>query len=236
MRLFVFFLLLCSLHAHAQSVNGVVKDGRTGKPLYPVTVVNVRTQQGSSTDEKGNYTVAARTGDVIAFTYVGYKNKQLTCPDAILVATLNVELEPTEYQLEEFRLRPGHLTQYQMDSAERASIYKFPLLREHSSPVTSPVSAIAELFNKNSRRIFEFQKNFHAGETEKFIDTKYNPEIVEKLTGATGDSIGHFMYAYPMPYNFARLASDLEIKMWIRDSYRKWLKDGAKDTMPAVGK
>ncbi len=195
-----------------------------------------RTQQGTSTDEKGNYTLAAKPGDIIAFTYVGYKNRLLPCPDAILVATLNTELEPAEYQLEEFRLRPGHLTQYQMDSAERASIYKFPLLREHSSPVTSPVSAIAELFNKNSRRIFEFQKNFHAGETEKFIDTRYNPEIVEKLTGAIGDSIGHFMYACPMPYTFARTASDLELKMWIRDSYRKWVKEGAKDTIPAIWK
>jgi len=95
----------------------------------------------------------------------------------------------------------------------------------------SPFSAIAEKFSKKSKRAFQFQKDFYRLESEKFIDTRYTPDLVNELTGATGDSIGHFMYAYPMPYDFARTASDLEIKMWIRTSYKVWAR---KDSITNV--
>jgi hypothetical protein len=38
------------------------------------------------------------------------------------------------------------------------------------------------------------------------------------------------MYAYPMAYDFARTATDLELKMWIRDNYREWLKTQQADS------
>jgi hypothetical protein len=122
-------------------------------------------------------------------------------------------------------LRQSKWTKYQRDSAERVAIYRTPLGRTRPSAATSPFSAVAEMFSKKAKTVYEFQKTFAQGEAERFIDTKYNPAIVQKLTGATGDSIAHFMYAYPMPYDFARTCTDLELKMWIRSSYRKWLGD-----------
>jgi len=187
------------------------------------------TKQAVSTGEKGVYSIPANPGDVITFSYIGYKTIQKTKPISVLIATLNISLEPAEYQLQEFMLRPGHLTQYQMDSTERASIYKVPLQRTHPNPIMSPASAIAELFSHRAKTVYQFQKNFAAGEVEKFIDSRYSPELVTRLTGITGDSIGHFMYAYPMPLDFARIASDLELKMWIRDNYKKWSRNQVSD-------
>jgi hypothetical protein len=51
---------------------------------------------------------------------------------------------------------------------------------------------------------------------------------VGTTTGLTGDSIGYFMYAYPMPYDFVHTATSLEMKMWIRYNYKQWIK---KDTV-----
>ena len=212
-------------------MQGYVTDISTGKPLYPVTVINSFTQLATATDERGFYSIPANSMDVISFSYIGYKTIQKAKPNSLLIATVNITLEHTEYQLEEFRMNPGHLTQYQMDSAERASIYQRPLARRPPSPFNSPVSAIADKFSRKSKMTYQFQRNFIAGEREKFIDTRYTPDIVAKLTNATGDSIGHFMYAYPMPYDFARTATDLELKMWIRDSYRQWIKTIIKDTI-----
>jgi hypothetical protein len=33
------------------------------------------------------------------------------------------------------------------------------------------------------------------------------------------------MNAYPMDYDYARAATDLELKMWIRFHYREWKKN-----------
>jgi hypothetical protein len=207
---------------------GTVTDALTGKPLSAVTVVNARTQIATATNEQGLYIIPANPGDVVAFSYMGYKTIRKPKPLSVILATMNITMEHTEYILDEFRLHPG-LTRYQVDSAERATIYKIPLQRTHAS-IMSPASALAELFSQKAKRTYAFQKTFAEGEIEKFVDSRYSPTLVTKLTGLTGDSIGHFMYAYPMPYDFARTATDLELKMWIRSSYRDWQKKPLTDT------
>lgn len=214
-------------------MQGTVTDAQTGKPLLAVTVVNAYTQQSTLTDDHGFYVIPARQGDMIAFTSIGYRTVEQAKPISVIIATMNITMEPTNYMLDEFRLLPGKLSQYQVDSAERAVIYKIPLQRTHPSPIMSPASALAELFSQRAKRVYKFQKNFAEGEIEKFVDTRYSPALVTRLTGLSGDSIGHFMYACPMPYDFARSASDLEIKMWIRDSYKQWIKTLPADTARA---
>lgn len=208
---------------HSQSLMGVVTDAATGQPMYLVSVQNERTKQGTTTDQKGLYTLPAQPGDIVVFTFVGYNTVRLQKPTSVLIATQNVTMYAAETELKEFTLRPG-LTKYQRDSIERQQIYKLPLQRTRPQAITSPASAIAELFSKKAKRVYAFQKTFAAGEMEKYVDTRYTPELVTKLTGITGDTIGHFMYAYPMPYDFARSATDLELKMWIRSNYKAWMK------------
>lgn len=204
-------------------MQGVVTDAATHKPLYPVTVVNLSTQAVAYTNENGLYTIIANQGDVVAFSYVGYKSIEKHKPPSVIIASINIQMERLEYQLQEFRFHLGNLTKYQIDSIDRAKTYKIPLSRTPPNPFASPASALAELFSKRAKRTYEFQQNFRNGEIEKFVDTRYTPELVTELTGFTGDTIGHFMYAYPMEYDFARLATDLEIKMWIRSNYRDWV-------------
>jgi len=38
--------------------------------------------------------------------------------------------------------------------------------------------------------------------------------------------MAEFMNQYPMDYDYARAASDLEIKMWIKYNYQDYLKKG----------
>jgi hypothetical protein len=231
MRQILFLLLLLvSFSSHSQTMQGVVTDAKTNKPLSAVTVVNVTTQQATSTDDHGNYSIEAKPGEMIAFTYIGYKTVQKIKPASVLIATVNVTMETTEYQLEEFRLRPGHLTQYQLDSVERTTIYRNPLGKTHPSVFTSPVSAIAEKFSPWAKRIYRFQQTFAEGEKELYINSRYNAKFVSAFTGLTEDSLGNFMNAYPMPYDFARAATDLELKMWIRNNYKAWMNRTVTDT------
>lgn len=205
-------------------MQGKVTDASTGTPLYLVSVVNVHTQQTTTTDQWGNYSLPAADGDPVAFTYVGYRTVQKPKPPSVLIATMNIAMDTATNELREFTLRPGRLTKYQQDSIENRAIYKRTLLRKPPSPFNSPVSAIAELFNKKAKNSYKFQQVFYEGESEKYVDTRYTPDLVGDLTGLTGDTIAHFMYAYPMSYEFARNASDLEVKMWIRSNYREWAK------------
>ena len=221
--LFLFFISV-GVAVEAQTVQGCVTDAVSGKPLYYVDVINVNTSQVAHTDESGNYSMPAKIGDTIKYAAMGYKTVTITKPQSVIIATLNITMDRVNYQLQNFTFKFNSLTQYQMDSARRAATYIKALGQRPASPFNSPVSAIAEQFNARAKEVSRFQKEFKEGEVEKFIDTRYKPEMVALLTGLTGDSIGNFMYAYPMPYDFARTATDIEIKIWIRENYKEWIK------------
>ncbi len=217
-------LVLCGLNGTAQTMMGYVRDANTGRPLYPVVVVNESTQEAVTTNDSGLYVISARTGDVMAFSFIGYQTVERRKPTSIIIASININMEPQQISLPEFKFKIDKRTKYQIDSEERRSIYKLPLERTSPSAILNPASAIAEMFSKQAQFRKQFKENFYNGEVEKFVDTRYTPDLVAKMTGFTGDTIGHFMYSYPMTYQFARTATDLELKMWIRTNYREYLK------------
>ena len=130
-------------------------------------------------------------------------------------------MEPLKVQLQDLIVRPYDYTPYQLDSLERRATHKRSLARQKSSPF-SPFSFVAERLSKKSKRIFKFQESFAYWEDQRFIDTRYTPDLVYEMTGLDDDSLAHFMNATPMPYDFARTASDLELKMWIRSRFKQW--------------
>ncbi len=49
----------------------------SGNPLSAASVINKRTQVGTYADNKGTYTIQAKTGDVLVVTFVGYQGKEI---------------------------------------------------------------------------------------------------------------------------------------------------------------
>jgi hypothetical protein len=220
-------LFLLAATANAQALKGRVTDEATGKPLYPVTVVNLDTRQSAYSNEQGYFSIAVRPGDHVAFSYIGYKPQQKDIGFITASVDINVKMEQINYQLDEFTVRPDY-TPYQVDSIRRRSTYQRPLAMPHANPFNSPISALAQLFAPTTKATFRFQKNYAKWESQLFVDSRYSPELVTQLTGLTGDSLAGFMNNTPMPYDYARTATDLEVKMWIRYNYKQWLKNGAK--------
>lgn len=208
-----------------QQLSGAVRHSETGELLFPVVVANINTGKTVYSKEDGSFSISCSVGDLIAFHYSGFLPYKITVTTDLLAKHLSIALEPVSYQLKEFVVRPKNYTQYQIDSIERKEIFKTPLRREHASPM-SPFSYVAERVSKNSKRIFQFQKMYHYLEDQKYIETVYSADLVYELTGLDGDTLAYFMNTYPMPYDYARVATELELKMWIRTNYKAWLKDG----------
>ncbi|MFY0630350.1 MAG: SusC/RagA family TonB-linked outer membrane protein [Flavobacteriaceae bacterium] len=93
-------LLFSSFSMFAQqAIKGVVKEKTTGEGLPGVSVVVKGTTNGVYTDFDGNFQLNnVKTGDVLVFTFLGFKNQELT------IATnfnLTVELEESSERLDE---------------------------------------------------------------------------------------------------------------------------------------
>lgn len=223
----ILILIGCSPGIVAQTLQGVVTDNEGSEALIAVSVSNKTRNLTTITDLDGKYNIAAQKGDEIEFSYVGYYPLSIMMPEDGNIFR-RVSLKKKLFSLDEVVIGPSY-TPYQLDSIARRKTYSLALSRERVSStvmgsIFSPASALAEQFSKKSKQRFRFQKNFVKWEDQKFVDTRYSSEEVATLTGLQGDTLAAFINAHPMPADYARTATDLEIKMWIKYNYREWMK------------
>ncbi|MFD0762478.1 SusC/RagA family TonB-linked outer membrane protein [Lutibacter aestuarii] len=81
-----------------QIISGVVTDGNN-VPLFGVTVLVNKNERGTATDMDGKYSIQAKEGDIISFSYVGFTNQEFTLTAD--QTTLNVVLKENAAELEE---------------------------------------------------------------------------------------------------------------------------------------
>lgn len=94
--LLLFAMVTTNLQAQEKSVTGTVTD--VSGPLPGVTILIKGTSKGTETDFNGKYSIKANVGDVLVFSYVGYKTKELSFSGT---TTINVTLEEDTNVLDE---------------------------------------------------------------------------------------------------------------------------------------
>ncbi|NNK20998.1 MAG: SusC/RagA family TonB-linked outer membrane protein, partial [Flavobacteriaceae bacterium] len=108
-------LVLCMSFSFAQekSISGVVTD-QNGMPLPGVAVLVVGTTTGTQTDFDGNYTITARVGQVLRYSYLGQKTVTRTVGAP---STINVQMEDDAEALQEVVVQG-----YRNSTKEKSSI------------------------------------------------------------------------------------------------------------------
>ncbi|APZ46127.1 SusC/RagA family TonB-linked outer membrane protein [Polaribacter reichenbachii] len=96
---FVVLLFCTSLYAQDEvTIKGTVTSLSDGEPVLGANIVIVGTKKGVSTDFDGNYTLKVKKGDVIQFSYLGFKPKTVTYTNQL---RLDVALEENADVLDE---------------------------------------------------------------------------------------------------------------------------------------
>ena len=96
-------LLICvfsahTLYAQTTTISGTVTDSSDGMSLPGVNVLEKGTMNGAVTDFDGNYAINASQGDVLVFSYLGYKTEVRTVGSETVI---NVTMTEDSTQLEE---------------------------------------------------------------------------------------------------------------------------------------
>ncbi len=90
MILTLFMALIVQISfAQQKTISGTVSD-ENGLPLIGTTVLVVGTSSGTTTDFDGKYSIKAKTGDVLSYSYVGYATQDKTVGAA---NTINLALQ-----------------------------------------------------------------------------------------------------------------------------------------------
>ena len=100
------------------TVKGVVSDIEYGEPLIGVSIINLRTGKGVSTNIDGEFSIRASTGDSLEIRYIGYKSQTV----AVTNDTTDVKIElvideqaiegmmPTAYSKPPAGIKTGNLS------------------------------------------------------------------------------------------------------------------------------
>lgn len=95
-------LIVSSYMLYAQkSVSGTIKDARTKEPLPSATITIKGTNQGTLSGSNGQFSLAARPGDVLVVRYTGFGATEITVGDQV---TLDIELSPATGNLQEITI------------------------------------------------------------------------------------------------------------------------------------
>lgn len=93
----VLYLGFCSQAMAQQMIQGKVTDA-TNQPIIGASIVVKGTNNGTSTDIDGQYSINAKTNATLVFSYVGFKTKEVVVTNQ---KTLNVTLQDDTQSLEE---------------------------------------------------------------------------------------------------------------------------------------
>lgn len=86
------------------SIKGKVTD-ENGKPLSGSTVYIKGKGLSATVDETGSYAINANVGDILVFSFVGYKTREIKITDRFII---NISLEPENSALKEVIIATGY--------------------------------------------------------------------------------------------------------------------------------
>jgi hypothetical protein len=221
----VFSILMMHLSFFAMAqikITGkITAAGTKNEPIENVSIRNLTTNQLEYSNADGTYSIAAKKGDSIRFERMGYFSYRFfigAAADGIIKR--NVILTEKKVVIEGVKVLP----KYVIDSIARAERYSKALSYQQTMTIMSPITSLYQQFSKKYKDLRKFQSQFHSMEEQKFIDTKYTYELVNKVTKLEGDAAAYFMNAYPMEYNFARTSNGIEIQTWIKHNWKEYQK------------
>lgn len=230
----LFFCLLFLLqHAKAQQVrvSGMIaeSDNRTGMP--GVTIINKVSRMGTVSNESGRFAIDAMPGDTLEFSILGYYKKNINVPTTSMF--INVYLTRQVIGLSEVHvIGKGDHTRDSLATREEYGKY-FNYHKPGAVDVlktlpSNPITALTYLVpSKTRKRKEHFQEQLVYWEKEKYIDNRYSPELVERMTKLSGDELDSFMLRYRPGYQFLQDATDYDLMLFIKDSYKHYQQDKA---------
>lgn len=228
---FVVFLLLSAFEGRSQQfLTGKIFRKSSTEALVSVSIHNITAQRYDLSEENGSYRIQVAPGDHVSFSSVGYIADTVTVTAAMLTADFPVYLEVRAQTLKAVRV--GEFSNYQLDSMDRRKEYSWvydhgntPRM-EHNRQgdgvgVTLNIFRNASAKEKQRERL---EKRLAKEEEEYYIDSRYNKDNVTKYTHLKGDSLQQFMQKYRPSYEYCRKAANVDILVYINDSYKQYIK------------
>ncbi len=216
--------LPCSVYG--QQFRGRIFDGASSRPLATVLVTNTRSGALWVSDSAGNIAFTAYPGDVVSFQHPAYHDRELrinSYEDPVSIALTKAPIQLAEVKV----LSP--LLRYRQDSIFNHQFFRKELGYASSKAemnysggigTSGLISELALSLSGKKKYYKRFAGEMAMLEELRYSSIRYTPEMVAAQTGLDDSAASAFILKHPMTNEFVRTASELELKMWVREQYR----------------
>ena len=208
-------LAIACLQASAQTIKGEVADRNNKLPVSGVTIQNVYTSLQVNTNDDGGFIIAASKDQLLEFKKQGYQTVRVRIPNGIIPPYFKILMEHGITKMDDVLASNENRYNYHDDSLRFHELYKHELDFQKLSAVGSIAHPFSAMSSKN-REIWQFQETFAEAEKEKYVDKTFNPALITKFTGLTGDSLKYYMVRYRPSYEELRKMNDYSFFTYIK--------------------
>lgn len=217
----IFVLLLCIIGtvnlAAGQTLEGIVMELNSSKPIQQVEVRNLTTDATVETNASGGFEIDAELNDLLTFGYPGFRLDTLVVVDFQIKRVYLTPLEDFNI-LEDVEITD--LSDLQLEEEIRVA-------RERGRSVhTVQGGGIAispsRLFGKEAKDARERYDALLEEQERRLIDSKFNEDKITPITPLKGRDLDLFIVKFRPSYEFAKQSDEEQIRLYIMDSYKKF--------------
>jgi hypothetical protein len=206
-------------------IKGTVYDRSQRFGLQGVSVMGT-SGEGTATDSLGHYSIRLSSRDSIYFSYLGKFTSRYPVKDLSADQPFDMSLEVGTDTLPQVIVQSRN---YLQDSLETRREYK--KIFDYGADWVNDIRSTGKgrsmgvgidfdmlLRPGQVRRTLAFQKRLLEEEQDKYIDHRFTPALVEKLTGLETPVLDTFMRLYRPSFEFLQsLSTDYEFYKYIYD-------------------
>ncbi|RFS22548.1 carboxypeptidase-like regulatory domain-containing protein [Chitinophaga silvatica] len=224
---FFFFISLQDTLAQVR-ISGMVADQDTKTGLPFVSILNKRTMTGTLSNENGRFYIEAVPGDTLEFSMLSYATRLFTVPG--MSSTHDIYMQKRLFDLQGVDVKGRNYRNDSLamrDEYGRYFDYKKPGAMDVLKTLpANPITALTYLVpSKTRKRKEEFHQQLLFWEKEKFIDHRYSPDVVARMTKLQGAELDSFMLKYRPTYQFLNTANEYDLLLFIKQSFDEYQKN-----------
>jgi hypothetical protein len=211
------------------NVNFRIVDSQTQEPVGLAHIINLTRNTGVISDLLGYLNLPVGFGDSIIITAIGYNSKEILSWGQFKSDTMfySISLAPKVYEIKEVKI--SRFSTYEKFLREFANL-KLPKNKEEEQLIRLQGYFMRIVRGMDLQNLpgvtsgASFGRDWYARQNEKLaelldkeierkkIDQKYNPGLIQKLTGLKGDELYEFMGQIGVESDFILKSSDYEIR------------------------
>lgn len=235
-------------------LHGILLTAETSRPVALCNVFNETKRTANISDTNGTFNMLVSIGDTLIITALGYYGKTFKVLSIHRNTKVPIYLNIRSYEIDELRFSmPRTYSGFKkaflevepekdlpMAELPRYNPYIRPKLLDtnyiysRSFKIFHPISGFYYNNNKEeqSKRKVRYLQEQQLHQAE--VDAKYNNEIIQRITGFSGDTLMNFNLYCSFSFNYLYMSTELEIVEEIERKKQLFIRHCYGQCIPAI--